>query len=155
VHEKAPPVVFTLVLDKLEELFGGGNGNVKANMIAGGFRCNKPEFLIGLLREIPELIERTDDTVEGLCRSHCSSGQVRSRGHASMAKRAAKVRENGERASGFVEAASIKVVINYEARMEVMDKVNCALYRFTVKLKLRVQFAHRMDDDRPHSKDRL
>jgi hypothetical protein len=72
-----------------------------------------------------------------------------------MAKRAAKVRENGERASGFVEAASIKVVINYEARMEVMDKVNCALYRFTVKLKLRVQFAHRMDDDRPHSKDRL
>ena len=49
---------------------------------------------------------------------------------------------------------SVKVVINCEARMEVMDKVNCALYRFTVKLKLRVQFAHRMDDNHPHSKDR-
>jgi hypothetical protein len=72
-----------------------------------------------------------------------------------MAKRATKVRANGQRASGFVEAASVKVVINCEAKVKVMDKVNCALNRFTVKLKLRAQLAQRMDDDRPHSKDRL
>ncbi len=110
--------------------------------------------MIGLLREIPELIKRTDDTVEGLCRSHCSGGRVGSLGRALMAKRAAKVRENGRRASVFIEAASVKVVINCETRMEVMDKVNCTLYRFTVKLKLRVQLAHQMDNNRPHSKDR-
>ena len=96
MHEKAPPEVFALVLEELEELFVGGNGNVKANMIAGSFQCDKPAFLIGLLREIPKLIERTDDTVEGLRRSHCSGGQVGSRGRALMAKRAAKVRENGQ-----------------------------------------------------------
>ena len=38
MHEKAPPEVFTLVLEELKELFGGGNGNVKAKMIAGGVR---------------------------------------------------------------------------------------------------------------------
>ena len=102
-----PPEVFTLVLEELEELFGGGDGNVKANMNTGSFRCDKPAFLISLLREIPELIERTDDTVEGLRRSHFSGGQVGSRGRASMAKRAAKVRENCRGASGFVEAASV------------------------------------------------
>ena len=44
-----------------------------------------------------------------------------------------------------------------ETKVEVMDNVNCALYRFTVKLKLRAQFAHRceiMDNDCQHSMDR-
>ena len=58
VHEKAPPEVFTFVLEELEELFSNGGRNVKTNMIACGFRCNKPVFLIGLLREIPELIKK-------------------------------------------------------------------------------------------------
>ena len=55
MHEKAPPEVFTLVLEELKELVGGGDGDVKANMIASSFRCDKPGFLISLLREIPEL----------------------------------------------------------------------------------------------------
>jgi hypothetical protein len=146
VHKKAPPKVFTFVLEELKELFGGGDGNIKANMIAGGFRYYKPVLLIGLLREIPELVERTDDTVERLRRSHFSSWRVGSWGRALLAKRAVKVREKGQRASGFV-------VINCKARVKVTDKVNCALYRFTDKLKLRAQFAHQMDDDRLHSKD--
>jgi hypothetical protein len=55
---------------------------------------------------------------------------------------------------GFVEAASVKVVINCEAKVKAMDKVNCAVYRFTIELNLRAQFAHQckqMDDDRPYS----
>ena len=32
-----PPEVFTLVLEELEEFFGGGDGNVKANMNTGSF----------------------------------------------------------------------------------------------------------------------
>ncbi len=44
-----------------------------------------------------------------------------------------------------------------EAKVRKMDKVNCALYRFTVKLKLRAWFAHRlkqMEDNRPRLMDR-
>ena len=46
-------------------------------------------------------------------------------------------------------------MINCETKVKVMGIVNCMPNRFTVKLKLRAQFARRMDDDRPHSKDRL
>jgi hypothetical protein len=55
---------------------------------------------------------------------------------------------------GFVEAASVNVVINRETKEKTMDKVNCELYRFTIELNLRAQFAHqckRMDDDHSHS----
>jgi hypothetical protein len=74
-----------------------------------------------------------------------------------VAKRAAKVRENGRISRGFIEAARVKVVINCETKVKVMDKVNCELYRFTNELKLRAQFAHqckRMDNDHPCSMDR-
>ena len=56
-HEKAPPKVFTLVLEELKELFGGGDRHVETNVIAGGFGSYEPAFLIGLLGEIPELVE--------------------------------------------------------------------------------------------------
>ena len=45
---------------------------------------------------------------------------------------------------GFVEAASVKVVINCEAKVKAMDKVNCAVYRFTIELNLRAQFCPSM-----------
>ena len=72
-----------------------------------------------------------------------------------VAKRATKVGENGRISSGFGESASVKVVINCETKVELMDKVNCELYRFIVELKLRARFAHqcrRMDDNRPCSR---
>ena len=75
-----------------------------------------PAFLISLLREVPVLIERTDDTVVCRCRSHFSGGRVGSRGRALVAKRATKVGENGRISSGFGEAASVKVVINCELK---------------------------------------
>ena len=69
-HEKAPPEVFTLVLEELEELFGSGNRHVGTNVIAGGFGSNEPAFLIGFLGEIPELVERTDNAFKRCRRSH-------------------------------------------------------------------------------------
>jgi hypothetical protein len=45
---------------------------------------------------------------------------------------------------GFVEAASVKVVINCETKVKAMDKVNCAVYRFTIELNLRAQFCPSM-----------
>ena len=69
-HEEAPPETFTLVLEELEELFCGGNGHVKTNVITGGFGSNEPAFLIGLLGEILELVKGTDDAVERRRWSH-------------------------------------------------------------------------------------
>ncbi len=37
VHKKAPPEIFTLVLEELEELISGGDGNIEMNVIARGF----------------------------------------------------------------------------------------------------------------------
>ena len=59
------------------------------------------------------------------------------RRRALVTKRAAKVRENGRILRGFVEAASVKVMINCETKVIVIDKVNSELYRFTNELKLR------------------
>jgi hypothetical protein len=76
MHEKAPPEIFALVLEELEELIRGGDGNVESNVIARGFGSDEPAFLIGLLGEIPELVERTDDAVVGRCgRSHVVGGR--------------------------------------------------------------------------------
>ena len=88
VHEKAPPEIFTFVLKELEELFSGGNRNVKTIMIDGGFQCNKPAFLISLLREIQDLSKG----LMRLCKSHFVGGRKGSRERALVAKRAAKVR---------------------------------------------------------------
>ena len=74
VHKKAPPEIFILVLEELEELVSGGNRNIEINVIARGFQRDKPAFLISLLREVPVLIKRTDDTVVCRCRSHFSGG---------------------------------------------------------------------------------
>jgi hypothetical protein len=116
VHKKAPPEIFTLVLEELEELISGGDGNIEMNVIARGFWRDEPAFLISLLREVPVLIERTDDTVVCRCRSHFSGGWVGSRGRALVVKRATKIGENGRISSGFGEAASVKVVINCELK---------------------------------------
>ncbi len=74
VQKKAPPEIFTRVLEELEELISGGDGNIETNVIARGFRRDEPAFLISLLREVPVLIERTDDTVVCRCRRHFSGG---------------------------------------------------------------------------------
>ncbi len=63
-HEETPPVVFILVLEELKKLLGGGNGDIKTNMIASRLRSKEPTFLISLEREIPMLVKETDDTVE-------------------------------------------------------------------------------------------
>jgi hypothetical protein len=52
-HEKAPPEVFTLVLEELKELFSRGDRHVETNVIADGFGSNEPAFLIGFLGKIP------------------------------------------------------------------------------------------------------
>jgi hypothetical protein len=79
-HEETPLEIFTLVLEELEELFGGGYGHVETNNIAGGFGSNEPAFLIGLLGEIPELVEGTDDAVERWRWSHFVVVRVRQSG---------------------------------------------------------------------------
>jgi hypothetical protein len=76
-HEKAPPEVLTLVLEELEELFGGGNRHVETNVITGGFGSDEPAFLIRLLGKIPELVKGTDNTVIRRRRSHFVVVRVR------------------------------------------------------------------------------
>ena len=79
-REEAPPEIFTLVLEELEEVFGGGYRHIKTNVIASGFESNEPAFLIGLLGEIPELVKRTDNAVKRLCWSHFVVVRVRQSG---------------------------------------------------------------------------
>ncbi len=75
-HEKAPPEVFTLVLEELKELFGGGDRHVETNVIAGSFGSYEPVFLIRLLGEIPKLVEGTDNAVKRRHQSHFVIGGV-------------------------------------------------------------------------------
>jgi hypothetical protein len=78
-------------------LLGGGNGDVKTNMIASRLRSNKPTFLISLEREIPMLVEVTDDTVETWSswgHGFVGERQIGTNWRALEAKRASKVGKN-------------------------------------------------------------
>ncbi len=74
-HEWTPAIILTLVLQEFEESLGGGDGNVKANMIAICLGGNKPAFLIGLLGEIARLVEGAGGVVVDNCaRNHAWRG---------------------------------------------------------------------------------
>jgi hypothetical protein len=62
-HEQTPGIILTLVLQEFEESLGGGNGNFNANVIASRLGGEEPAFLIGLLGEIPGLVEGAGDVV--------------------------------------------------------------------------------------------
>ncbi len=70
-HERTPAIILTLVLQEFKESIGGGNGNVEENMIASRHGADEPAFLIGLLGEIPGLVEGADDVVvDSSARNH-------------------------------------------------------------------------------------
>jgi hypothetical protein len=78
-------------------LLGGGNRDIETNMIASRLRSDKPMFLISLEREIPMLVEGTDDAVETWSSwGHGVVGerQIKKNRRALEAKRASKVGKN-------------------------------------------------------------
>ncbi len=56
-HERAPAIVLTLVLEKLQKRCGRCHQDVEANVVAGRGQRNEPTLLIGLERQVPGLIE--------------------------------------------------------------------------------------------------